>query len=129
VVGGVRGLVKPLIGLAIAAFLVVTAWRVIDDVSHQPEAARWRLDTKVAITPASTKIPVLLIESSCASGQPASGRIATSISYSLAAVTIDIRVRPLGGSQSCQAVTTPYVVALREPLGNRVLKDANARTP
>jgi hypothetical protein len=126
---GVRWWVKPLIGVVIAALVVLTAWKVMDHFRDQPEAARWRLENTAAVAPASTKIPVLVMESACASGQFATGRIVTSIAYSPDAVTIDIRVRPLGGAQTCQGVTTPYVVTLREPLGTRQLKDANAHRP
>ena len=51
------------------------------------------------------------------------------MSYTSAAVIIDVTVEPLGGDQTCQAVETPYTVKLQEPLGARSLVDANARTP
>lgn len=72
---------------------------------------------------------MLVQEPGCASGRPATDRIVLNVSYSASAVTIDIEVEPLSGDQSCQAVDTPYVVQLREPLGERELIDANARTP
>src|SRR5262245_48216613 len=53
VVTGTRGWVRALIGLVLAALAVVAVWTVIDHLRHQPEAARWHLDSKAAITPAS----------------------------------------------------------------------------
>lgn len=44
-------------------------------------------------------------------------------------VTIDVLVTPLGGDQECSLVLTPNVMGLREPSGDRVMFDANARTP
>jgi hypothetical protein len=93
------------------------------------EAARWRLDPSFTPAPESTNIPLLVQEAACASGRLATERIELSVRYSDSAVTIDIRVRPLDGDQSCQAIETPFSVQLREPLGQRALVDANARTP
>lgn len=93
------------------------------------EAATWRLDPSFTPSPEANEIPVRVQESDCASGKSAIGRIELNVRYSSSAVTIGIRVRSLGGARTCQAVETPYTVKLKEPLGNRVLIDANARTP
>ena len=115
--------------ISVAVVVALLAIWFIANREPGAEAARWRLDPSFTHAPESTDIPLLVQEAACASGTPATGRIDLSVRYSAAAVTIDIRVRPLVGDQSCQAVETPYSVQLREPLGQRELVDANARMP
>ncbi len=117
-----------LISAAVVVVALLGFWFIASRWSGA-EAARWRLDPSFTPAPESTEIPLLVQEAACASGTPATGRIELSVRYSDSAVTIDVRVRPLGGEQACQAIETPLSVQLREPLGQRALVDANARTP
>lgn len=112
-----------------AALLVVIFAIGVMLSRRSTEPAQWRIDNAFEVQSSSTEIPILITEADCASGRLATDRIHVDIDYSESAVTIDIRVKPLGGSQSCQAVETPFVVRLREPLGERVLVDANAPKP
>lgn len=113
-----------------AIVVVVASFAIAVTLSRSSaEAARWRLDISFVPQPSSTEIPILISEAACASGRPTTGRTKIDIDYSGSAVTIGIKVKPLGGDQSCQAVETPYVAQLREPLGARVLLGANAPTP
>ena len=118
-------------GTIISVAVVVALLAILFMANREPgaEAARWRLDPSFTPAPESAEIPLLVQEAACASGTPATERIELSVRYSASEVTIDIRVRPMGGDQSCQAIETPYSVQLREPLGQRELVDANARTP
>lgn len=110
-----------------AAALLIAIFAIGVTLSRRStEPAQWRIDDTFEVEPSSTEIPILVTEADCASGRLATDRIHVDIDYSESAVTIDIEVKPLGGSQSCQAVETPFVVRLREPLGERVLVDANA---
>jgi hypothetical protein len=119
---------RTLIAAAVVVVALLAFWFIASRGSGA-EAARWRLAPSFSPAPESTDIPLLVQEAACASGRPATGRIELDVRYSDSAVTIDIRVRPLGGDQSCQAIETPLSVQLREPLGQRALIDANARTP
>lgn len=90
-------------------------------------ASRWELDPKAPPPgPFTTQLPVVVHESACASGQTAAGRIRTpSVSYGPDAVEIAITVTPPTGSQDCSSnPPTPYVVELREPLGDRQILDS-----
>jgi hypothetical protein len=110
-----------------AAALLIASFAIGVMLSRRStEPAQWRIDDTFEVEPSSTEIPILITEADCASGQLATDRIHVDIDYSESAVTIGIEVKPLGGSQSCQAVGTLFVVRLREPLGERVLVDANA---
>ena len=119
---------RTVVSAAVVVALLAT-WFIVSRGSDA-EAARWRIDPSFTPAPQSTEIPVLVEEAACASGKPATGRIELNVKYSDSEVTIDIRVRPLDGDHhTCQGVDTPYSVHLREPLGQRELVDANARTP
>ena len=119
---------RTLLTAAVAAVVLFALWLV---ASRGPgaEAAQWRLDPTVTPRPDSTEIAVLVQEATCASGSLATDRIEIDVSYTSSAVVIDISVRPLDGAHTCQGIETPYTVRLREPLGDRELLDANARTP
>lgn len=119
---------RTVISVAVVVVALLAIWFIANRGSGA-EPARWRLDPSFTAAPESTEIPLLVQEAACASGTPATGRIELNVRYSASEVTIDIRVKPMGGDQSCQAVETPYSVQLREPLGQRELVDANARTP
>ena len=119
---------RTLIAAAVVVVALLAIWFIAGRGSGA-EAARWRLDPSFTPAPESTSIPLLVQEAACASGRSATGRIELSVRYSDTAVTIDIRVQPLDGDQTCQAIETPLSVQLREPLGQRALVDANARTP
>ncbi len=99
------------------------------DTVGRAEPATWRLDGSFVPQASSTRVPILVIEAACSSGAPTTGRMEVDVDYARDVVTIDVRVTPLGGDQECVLVPTPYVVELREPLGDRLLVDANARTP
>lgn len=118
---------RKLCGAVAVALLLVGAWWFVSR-GPRPEAAQWVLDPSFTPAPDATRIPVLVQEAACASGQPATGRLHVHVRYSSAQVTIDVRVTPLLGSGTCQAVVTPLVVNLREPLGTRTLVDANSRS-
>lgn len=74
-------------------------------------------------------IPVLVMESECASGESAVGRLHVDVRYTPSAVSIGIEVDVLEGDQTCEGVDTPYTVELSEPLGARDLIDLKAGEP
>jgi hypothetical protein len=120
---------RAVVGAVAVVSALLVLGLVIDAVRNRAEDATWHVDPAAKLGPESTAIPLLVMESACASGMPAGDRVVQRVSYAASAVTIDIRVKPLGGAQRCQAVLSPYTVQLREPLGDRKLVDANARTP
>lgn len=119
---------RTLISAAVVVVALLAIWFIAIRGSGA-EVARWRLDPSFTPAPESTNIPLLVSEAGCSSGRPVTGRTELSVRYSDSAVTIDIRVRPLEGNQTCPAIESPFAVQLREPLGQRALADANARTP
>ncbi len=71
------------------------------------------------------------MERECASGQPATGRIANPIvDYDESAITITVPVRPVTGGANCPGNPwTPFVLELDEPIGDRVLLDGGPWPP
>lgn len=103
------------LGVALALWL---GWRVL--VEPAPKPARWRVDPSAELDAATREIPIVVNESACASGASAKGRIEADVTYRSDQVHIEVKVRPRGGGQECPSnPDTPYVVELREPLGDR----------
>jgi hypothetical protein len=89
-------------------------------------AAEWRLDPAAPPpTRESIEIPILVQERSCASGQPATGRIEPPRVFADdRRVVVALFVRPDEGLQTCPGnPDTPHVLHLAEPLGDRRLLD------
>lgn len=100
--------------------------RRLEPVDERGRAAVWRLDRgSPKPSPESTEIPVLVTEQDCASGEPATGRIAEPrVHVGARRVVVSIFVRPGDGAETCPSnPPTPYVLRLPEPLGNRALLD------
>jgi hypothetical protein len=95
-------------------------------VGASGSAATWRLDPAApAPTPESTEIPILVHERECASGEPATGRIADpQVRADANRIVVPVFVRPVEGGAECPGnPDTPYVLRLPEPLGDRALLD------
>jgi hypothetical protein len=94
--------------------------------------ADWWVDPAAAPpTPQSTTIPILFVERACAGGQPPGGRVrAPVVAYQPDAVVITIAVATLPGGSDCLGnPAVPLVVALTEPLRDRVLLDGGTVPP
>ena len=88
--------------------------------------ATWVLDSAFPVPTAnSTELHILVWERACAGGSAATGRMSTPlIEYAADTITITIKVRGLGGVQSCPSnQATPSTVRLAEPVGNRDFLD------
>ena len=113
-----------------ALVIAVAAWVAYGLLKDDPKPASWRVDPTATLSPESEEIPILVMEADCTSGRLATGRIVAKVTYTTESIIIDIKVNPLGkGDYECQAVETPYLVELNEPLGERDLVDPNAPTP
>ena len=85
--------------------------------------AVWRIAPGDPPQPHSTTIPIEILEQACASGRPAAGRVeGPAVTYGDDFITVDVRVRPVGGT--CPGNPwTPYVLELDEPIAGRPLYD------
>jgi hypothetical protein len=94
------------------------------------EVAGW-VPADETVDPAATEIAVAVYERACASGEPATGRIAEpEITYGDDEVVVTIRVIPRAGNQACPGnPATPFTVELDEPLGDRTLLDGGQDPP
>ena len=82
------------------------------------------LDPDAVPTAADTSLSLWVVESACASGQVATGRVTVLVEETPEAVRLMVGVKPLAGASSCQGnPPTPVTVELDEPLGNRRLMD------
>lgn len=79
--------------------------------------------------PDDRTLQLLVAEQDCASGQPATGLIASDVRYDKDAVTVWVNVRKRTEDRSCPGnPDTPYEIKLEEALGDRKVLDGN-RTP
>jgi hypothetical protein len=81
--------------------------------------------------PTATAIPIEVYAQGCASGEPATGRVAEpEIAYDDDAVVVTMRIIPPMGDQSCPShPPTPFTLELDEPLGDRLLLDGGQDPP
>lgn len=97
------------------------------------DKAGWRLDPGFpAPGPASTELHVLVTERSCASGRSSADRIVgPEVAERDGTVLVAFGVRPPpGNGQTCQGnPSTPVVVPLPAPLGDRTLADGTTVPP
>jgi len=92
-------------------------------------AATVVLDPEAPPSADDTSVSLWVVERACASGRPATDRVAVSVEESAEQVRLVVGVEPLEGAQSCPSnPPTPITVELAEPLGERQLLDA-ARLP
>lgn len=117
-------------GLGLAIVAAGVWWFALDGRLGDREPASWRVDPAAELHADSRSIPILVNERACASGQPASGRISTSVAYTDDAVHLRVWVRPFGGDQSCPSnPDTPHVVVLEQPLGDRAVRGGDWPDP
>lgn len=93
-------------------------------ISEDLGAAPWWLDERLPPPTAEvTDLQVLIHERACSGGSYATGRIGSPlVVYSADAVVITVGVREIGGT--CQySPSTPAVIVLKEPIGERQLLD------
>jgi len=93
-------------------------------VSEDLGAAPWWLDERLPPPTAEvTDLQVLIHERACSGGSYATGRIGSPlVVYSADAVVITVGVREIGGT--CPGnPSTPAVIVLKEPIGERQLLD------
>lgn len=92
-------------------------------------AATVVLDPEAPPAEDDTSLSLWVVERACASGRPATDRVAVSVEETADEVRLVVGVEPLEGDQSCPSnPPTPITVELAEPLGERQLTDA-ARFP
>ncbi len=95
------------------------------------EVAPWEPAPGADLSPATTRIEVLVNERACSGGTSAEGRIAPpTIEYEAETVTITLAVIPVTGPAPCPGnPDTPYTVELDEPLGDRTILDGGTSPP
>ncbi|HEY5487889.1 MAG TPA: hypothetical protein VIK06_09590 [Candidatus Limnocylindrales bacterium] len=93
-------------------------------------SALWGLDPAFPFTPGATELHILVDPETCTSGKAiAADRIQVGVAYVGALVMVTVAARPPDGAQSCQLTigsSTPYVVKLDAPIGNRELQDGGS---
>lgn len=101
------------------------------DVGPGMGIASFRVAPDEELDPAAIEIAVLVTERACNSGEDAEGRIVVAeIDEADDSVTVTFAVRPRGGAQECPSnPETPFVLALPDPLGDRVLLDGSSVPP
>jgi hypothetical protein len=101
------------------------------DVPAEVSVADWWVDPRAGPMRAeSERIPALVLENACASGRTAEGRILPpTVTYAADAITITILVRSLGEAECPGHPSTPYVIDLDEPIGDRELRDGGQLPP
>jgi hypothetical protein len=94
-------------------------------------ASSWRLRPGTLVIPGRRVFRILVTESACAGGQPATGRVEEPLVIrERARVQVAIFVRPLDGPSTCPSnPPTPYTVRLERPLGDRTLVDGGTIPP
>jgi hypothetical protein len=100
----------------------------VEAVHQRLDQASWRTRSR-QIDPQARSIPVWVIEQSCASGQPATGRVrVVELRRQRDAWLVVMATKPIGGD--CQSnPRTPYLLTLPRPLGDRVLLDGGVYPP
>jgi hypothetical protein len=125
---------RPVVALLLAGLILVPAGgagpperRVRDGLT----AASWRLRPGTLVTPERRVFRILVTESACAGGQPATGRIEEPLVLrERTRVQVAMFVRPLDGPSTCPSnPPTPYTLRLDRPLGDRTLADGGTIPP
>lgn len=90
-------------------------------------SALWGLDPAFPFTPGATELHILVDPETCTGGKAiAADRVQVGVAYVGDLVMVTAAARPPEGAQTCQLVmgsSTPYVVKLDAPIGNRELQD------
>lgn len=114
----VLGLFAALVAVLAPVVFVIAS----DDDLGDPVPADWRVAPDAGVVASSDTIPILVNENSCASGEPANGRIEYSVTYGEETIGIDVQVRPKQSDQTCESnPDTPAVVQLDEQVGSRAI--------
>lgn len=89
------------------------------------------LDPASLPDPKDQSVDLLVTESACASGEPATGRVeVVNVEMTAEEVRVVIGVEPNQGGQDCPSnPATPVTVDLPEPIGDRVVVDAAVYPP
>jgi hypothetical protein len=96
----------------------------------EPFPADWVLDPSFALTPDTKSLHLIVTESQCASGLDPTGRIRATVEESPTEARVRVIVNSVGGAAHCQSnPPTPFVVQLSQPLGRRVVVDAESGEP
>ena len=121
--------VRPAVALLLAALILVPAAggsgaperRVRDGVT----ASSWRLRPGTLVTPERRVFRILVTETACASGQPATGRVEEPLVIrEQARVQVAMFVRPLDGPATCPSNTvTPHADSSRAVTSDRLASD------
>jgi hypothetical protein len=129
--------IRPAVALLLAGLIVVPApaaggsgapeRRVRDAVT----ASSWRLRPGTLVTRNGACSEILVTETACASGKPATGRVEEPLVVrERASVQVAMFVRPLDGPATCPSnPPTPYTLRLDGPLGDRTLTDGGSIPP
>ena len=114
-------------------------WRWYNSGSCSPrwrhdrlDAVPWHRDSRGAMPPETTRIPVYLYEESCHGFSASSKRVRRPlVHYGRRNVSVAYFIEPLGGgTQTCPGTPPARVtLALDEPLGDRDLDDAGVYPP
>ena len=93
-----------------------------------PASPRWWVRTRPA--PQDRALELMVHETACASGLPATGRVRAGVSYEPDRIVLTIAVQSAGGAQTCPGnPDTAFRLALDEPVGNRVVYDGRTSPP
>ena len=83
-----------------------------------------------APTPDQRWLALMVTETACASGVSPEGRIQPEVTYNTDTIIVTIRVKKLGGAQTCPGIApTPYELQLDQPVGNRKVLDGSVTPP
>ncbi|MBA2632099.1 MAG: hypothetical protein H0U86_03690 [Chloroflexi bacterium] len=128
-----RALRRAAAALAVGVVVLsASACGLVEQLFVGPNDARWGHAADAEIGPDTIEFVAMVTETVCASGRSSEGRIiGPDIAYTDEAVTITFAVRPLGGgAQDCPGnPSTPVMVRLDEPLGDRALLDGGTDPP
>jgi hypothetical protein len=84
------------------------------------------LDGDGSLDPNTSKLDLLVVEQSCASGQSATGRVQVDVDATADEIRLLVGVEPAEGAQTCPSnPATPVTVDLDEPIGDRRVVDVS----
>lgn len=100
----------------------------VANVSETPSGNRWWVRTRPDAQ--DRTLDLMVHETACASGQPATGRIRPVVDYNAEDIIVTITVQNAEEFQTCPGnPDTPFTLRLSEPVGDRVIKDGRDSPP
>lgn len=114
----------------VLCLLTAAALTLAGGCAPKGEPALWWPAPDTEITPETRMLDVLVLETECASGQLATGRIQEpTIERDRQQVIVTFTVESVGEANCPGNPPTPHRLDLGEPLGNRQLLDGGTKPP